>query len=204
MTLRWVVLDVGETVLDETGLWSAWAARLGVRPLTVHAALGAVIERGGHHHEALELVRPGFMPSDGPVPASAWVSEAALYDDVRPALALLRSAEVSVAVGGNQAAPVVDTLGLDVDVVFSSASLGAEKPSPVFFSRLLALLGAAPGEVLHVGDRLDNDVLPARTAGLRTAWLRRGPWALLQGPRLLAGARPDHVVDALTELADLV
>ncbi len=33
-----------------------------------------------------------------------------------------------------------------------------------------------PAEVLYVGDRLDNDVIPARNFGMKTALLERGPW----------------------------
>ncbi len=46
MSQRWVCLDVGETLIDETRVWSLWADELGVPRLTFLAALGAVIERG--------------------------------------------------------------------------------------------------------------------------------------------------------------
>jgi len=36
-----VFLDVGETLLDETRMWSEWADWLGVSHLTMMAALGA-------------------------------------------------------------------------------------------------------------------------------------------------------------------
>jgi FMN phosphatase YigB (HAD superfamily) len=70
--------------------------------------------------------------------------------------------------------------GLLVDVVTSSASLGVRKPDPAFFERLLSLAGARPGEVAYVGDRVDNDVLPALAAGLVAFHVRRGPWGRLQ------------------------
>ncbi len=43
---RWVCLDVGETLIDETRVWSTWADVLGVPRLTFMAALGAAIARG--------------------------------------------------------------------------------------------------------------------------------------------------------------
>jgi FMN phosphatase YigB (HAD superfamily) len=78
--------------------------------------------------------------------------------------------------------------------------MGVAKPAPAFFARILELLGSpAAADVAYVGDRIDNDILPAIAAGLRAAWIRRGPWGLIQ--RLPDGARPALVVDTLDELA---
>ena len=44
---RWVVFDVGETLVDETRVWSTWADVVGIPRLTFMAVLGAVIARGG-------------------------------------------------------------------------------------------------------------------------------------------------------------
>jgi len=60
--------------------------------------------------------------------------------------------------------------------VAASERWGVHKPSPGYFARLVAETGAAPEEIAYVGDRLDNDVLPARSAGLWAIFLRRGPW----------------------------
>ena len=49
-----------------------------------------------------------------------------------------------------------------------------------FFSRLVELAHAQPAEVAYVGDRVDNDVLPALEEGLVVFHLRRGPWGRLQ------------------------
>ncbi len=50
-----------------------------------------------------------------------------------------------------------------------------------------------PSEVLYVGDRLDNDVLPAKSAGMQAVLIRRGPWGYPPG-RVAAGCsgRRDH------------
>ena len=56
----------------------------------------------------------------------------------------------------------------------------------------------AEGQVLYVGDRVDNDVLPAMDFGMRTCWLRRGPWGQLQ--ELPDDVEPDLVLEGLGEL----
>src|SRR5262249_17408349 len=53
--------------------------------------------------------------------------------------------------------------------------VGASKPDPGIFHQALARMQARPEEVVFVGDRLDNDVVPARRLGMRTVWLRRTP-----------------------------
>ena len=58
------------------------------------------------------------------------------------------------------------------DLVLWSWQLGFSKPDPYFFQTLLSRLkarGLRAGEVLMVGDRADNDIAPARAAGLM-AW----------------------------------
>ena len=46
---RWVCLDVGETLIDETRVWATWADVLGVPRMTFMAAFGAVVARGQEH-----------------------------------------------------------------------------------------------------------------------------------------------------------
>lgn len=67
-----------------------------------------------------------------------------------------------------------------------SWELGFSKPDPYFFqalaARLLAL-GLDPAECLMIGDRMDNDILPARAIGMRTWHLRAdgdGDWFALR------------------------
>ena len=49
-------LDVGETLIDETRVWSIWADVLGIPRLTFMAAFGAVVARGGEHQDVFPLV----------------------------------------------------------------------------------------------------------------------------------------------------
>jgi FMN phosphatase YigB (HAD superfamily) len=73
------------------------------------------------------------------------------------------------------------------------------KPDPEFFARVADAAGVPAAAILYVGDRLDNDVLPAHRAGMRTAHLRRGTWGYLHA-RHPERAVADIRVDSLTEL----
>jgi FMN phosphatase YigB (HAD superfamily) len=94
-------------------------------------------------------------------------------------------------------------LDLPVDDVVTSDELGVEKPDPAFFAAVLARVGVTdPARVLYVGDRVDNDVLPALEAGMAACWLTRGPWGQLQ--ELPEDVTPDLVLEGLGELPELL
>jgi HAD superfamily hydrolase (TIGR01549 family) len=207
MQVKAVVLDVGETLIDETRIWSRWADRLGVSRFVLMGALGGMAALDRSHREAFELVRPGF---DLQAEDAAWERDDPgglrnhfdtddLYPDVREALSALRTAGYQVIVAGNQPRRAFDALvsmNLPADSVHTSEGWGVSKPAPEFFARVAAVAGLEPAEILYVGDRLDNDVLPAAKAGMRTALLRRGPWGYLHAERPQAKAA-DAIVDDL-------
>lgn len=200
-----VVFDVGEVLIDETRVWSTWAELIGTTPFTFAAVMGAAISQGADHEEVFAHIAPnvvwqdfedeherrygGFRPED-------------LYPDGPPCLQELREMGFRVAIAGNQPERRRDQLvALDLphDHLVTSDDLGAEKPEPAFFDAILELVGAAsPEQVLYVGDRIDNDILPAAAHGMRTCWLRRGPWGQLQDPP--DDLEPDLVLEGLGEL----
>jgi HAD superfamily hydrolase (TIGR01509 family) len=175
-----VFFDVGETLVDEERWWRRLCERAGLQPHVVWAALGVTIEREEEHWELwrhLGVERP-FEAWDSVV-----YSVDDLYPDALTCLATLREAGVLVGLAGNQNAALEEwarTAELPVDVVTGSASLGVRKPDPLFFARLVELAETEPQEVAYVGDRADNDMLPALTAGLVAVHVRRGPWGMLQ------------------------
>ena len=211
MPIRAVVFDVGETLVDETRHWGEWADWMGVTRLTFFAALGSVIERGGHHHEVFQLVRPGFDldAARRAREATGWTYDFApgdFYPDALPALSALKIAGYRIGIAGNQPEAAEAALragGLTADFVASSGSWGVEKPSPAFFARVAKAARVPAREIAYVGDRLDNDVLPALAAGMTAVFIRRGPWAVIQAQSVDA-ARADICIESLAELADKV
>jgi len=194
---------VGETLIDETRLWSLWADVLGIPRLTFMSAFGAVIARGGEHRGVFELVaRPDWQDLMPRVQAEYGGFQLAdLYPDALRSLAVLREAGYRIAIVANQ--PIVRTaelraIGVDADVVAMSDELGVWKPDPAFFATALALMDEPdPSDVIYVGDRIDNDVLPAAAAGMRAVWLRRGPWGVIERT---APPQAALVIDSLDEL----
>jgi HAD superfamily hydrolase (TIGR01509 family) len=181
-TPAWVVFDVGETLVDETGLWERAADAAGVPRFTLMGVLGGLAARGERHSRVWEIV-------GARQPASSW-TEADFYPDAMPCLESLRRAGFRVGAVGNTSLEAEALLAPHVDLVASSARWGVEKPSPGFFARLVDECGVEPARIAYVGDRVDNDVLPARAAGLTAVHIRRGPWGLLHDTP--PGARAIH------------
>src|SRR6184192_4298534 len=58
--IRSVVFDVGETLLDDTREFAAWADWIGIPRHTFSAVLGAVTAEGRNNAETFQYFRPGF------------------------------------------------------------------------------------------------------------------------------------------------
>ena len=207
--IRAVVFAVGETLIDETRIWTQWAHRLGVTPLTMLGLVGACAATDQPVEAAFETIRPGF---DVAAEEAAWAAEDPtglrntfdaddLYPDVRRALTALRELNLRLIVAGNQpreALAALRAMDLPVDEIRNSAELVYEKPAPEFFAAVADLAGFPARNIAYVGDRTDNDVLPAADAGMRPILIRRGPWGHLHALR--PEAKRATIIDSLDEL----
>lgn len=212
-----MVFDVGETLVDETRIFERWADRFGIPHMAFFGTIGGVIASGGTLTDGFRLLVPGF---DLEAESARWLEEepdgerehfgeADLYPDVRPAFRAMRESGLSLIIAGNQppeAGPALEAMELGVDGIGISDVWGVHKPLPEFFDRVLELAGETtpgigPGEILYVGDRVDNDVLPARAAGMRAVLLRRGIYGYRHSASPEA-ARADAVLDDLLQVAE--
>ncbi|HEX4323182.1 MAG TPA: HAD family hydrolase [Gaiellaceae bacterium] len=117
-----------------------------------------------------------------------------LHADALPCLATLRERDLRLGAAGNMHAHHEEFLRPHVDFVGSSERWGVEKPDAGFFQHVVEAAGAPAAEILYVGDRVDNDVVPALAAGLHAVRIRRGAHSQV--------ASPDGTVtiDSLAEL----
>jgi HAD superfamily hydrolase (TIGR01509 family) len=174
MAVTAVVFDVGETLIDETGMWERAADVAGVPRFTLMGVLGGLAARGQHHSGAWSIL--GIEH-----PASMWEPDD-FYPDALPCIDELRSRGLRVGAVGNTPLESEKVLREHVDVLGSSGRWGIEKPAPAFFARILSVVGVPAGQVAYVGDRVDNDVEPALAAGMVAVHVRRGPWGHLHDP----------------------
>ena len=209
---RWVVLDVGETLVDETRVFRTWAEIFDLPEFTLMAVLGGSISNANDAdgwrrffeligHPSWQESRPEFEARYGALRPDD------LYSDAIRSIDGLKDRGYRVAITANQPArrhAELEALGVRVEVMGMSDAMGVWKPEPAFFARTLELLGSPPAaDVAYVGDRVDNDVRPSAAAGMRAVWIRRGPWGLLHedldGTAHLVVRSLDELVERIDE-----
>ena len=210
MTERWVVLDVGETLIDETRIFATWAEVLGMPQFTLMAVLGGSIvqeEKPEDWRRFFELLEQPEWRDRQPEVEERFggFRDEDLYADALRGLEGLAAKGYRLAITANQPARRYDelrALGVDVEVMAMSEAMEVSKPDPAFFARTLELIGSPdPASVAYVGDRVDNDVRPSHAAGMRAVWIRRGPWGYLHED---TDGAADLVVWSLDELVERI
>lgn len=130
--------------------------------------------------------------------AGSWRADPAAENVLRAARFLgLRC--VALSNGDSRWLNALKKLGLAplFDAVFLSSETGLAKPDEKAFEQVCLAMKISRGELLHVGDSLAADVLPAHAAGAEAVWLTRAP----------DGAPPEErvsVIESLSELPELL
>ncbi len=200
----WIFFDIGSTLVDEQAAYD-------------HRIRDMIAGTGLTFEQVDEMRRTFAMQgSDGNgqiiphfhLKKTPWHSEdEVLYPDTKAMLAWLTGQGYHLGVLANQAPGLRQRLeNWDIAHYFShivsSAEVGAAKPDRAIFERALAMAGCGPERAVMIGDRLDNDIFPAKACGMQTIWLRCG-LAELQSAELAQG-RADAIIDSLDELRELL
>jgi 2-haloacid dehalogenase len=82
-------------------------------------------------------------------------------------------------------------LGVEFAGVVTAEQAGSYKPSLNNFQMALRRLGISPEELLHVGQSMYHDVVPARSLGISTVWVNRKSARPGVGAVRPAAGRPD-------------
>jgi FMN phosphatase YigB (HAD superfamily) len=90
------------------------------------------------------------------------------------------------------------------DALVISDVIGIRKPRAEIFEAVLAELGVAPKESLHVGDSLSADIGGAAPLGIRTVWITRRIADRDAALRAHEGPAPDYVIEELSEIEGLL
>lgn len=209
--VRAVVFNVGETLIDETTEYHAWADWLGVPRHTFSAAFGGVVARGEDYRQGIRILQSRLRSryrtrrrEQAGIPEQFDARD--LYPDARPFLEALKQQGYFLGIAGNQTARaerLLHQLRLPVNFIGTSEACGVEKPSPAFFEKIISKCDHQPAEIAYVGDRPDNDIRPALAAGMVVVFLWRGPWGVLWGDD--RETESAHIrLRTLTELPDLL
>ena len=89
-----------------------------------------------------------------------------------------------------------------IDVIAASSDEGVAKPDKRLFQIALEKADCAPEHAIMIGDRIDNDIVPAKEIGMRTIWIKQGPgryWEIS-----CEKETPDYEVSSLSDLLKIL
>jgi 2-haloacid dehalogenase len=92
-------------------------------------------------------------------------------------------------------------LGVEFDQIITAQQAGAYKPSLKIFELALSRVGVPAHRILHIGQSIYHDVLPAQSLGLATVWVNRPSARTGVGAVKAVEGRPDLQVSSLGDLA---
>jgi HAD superfamily hydrolase (TIGR01549 family) len=127
------------------------------------------------------------------------------YDNAKSVLEKLHK-RYSIGIIANQSLGTVKRLSEYklmeyIDSVLSSTEEGLSKPDIRLYERALKNNNCIAGEAVMIGDRLDNDICPAKKIGMKTIWIKQG-FGGIQIPKSKE-YEPDYTIQNLEELLDM-
>ncbi|MEM4717974.1 MAG: HAD family hydrolase [Desulfurococcaceae archaeon] len=184
---RLVIFDMDGTLVDSEDfiVWSfmevAKEMGLSISPRVVRECIGLPLDY------VVERILPDvpvdiverFIARRREIVSKYWRGMVTLFPDVKPALSYLKNNGFLLAVASSSVkSRIIEFLGylgiLDYFDYVSGVEEGVRgKPYPDVISRVLNMLGVAPGEAVYVGDRL-VDCIAASSAGVDFILVSRG------------------------------
>lgn len=177
--VEWIFFDLGSTLIDETEVYAH--------------RFRETVDGSGVSVSAFQKTAERFWKQglDGypqaaafyHLPKAPWRSEyERLFDGCAAVLEALKARGYRLGVIANQVPGTAKRLEKReilqyFDVIAPSAELGVEKPDPAIFLWALQKAGCKPENAVMIGDRIDNDILPAKALGMKTVRVLTGPAA---------------------------
>ena len=191
--MKWIFFDLGATLVDESDVYKVRCeyairqsniepeefmkkvceeSKISPTPIrTAAEAYGVTLPKWDNSLEKLYVATPGVL--------------SALYGKYKLGI-------IANQLLGTQER--IDNWGIGkyFDVVVASEESGCAKPDLKIFTMALDEAGCDPSDAFMVGDRLDNDIAPAKKLGMKTVWVRQG-YAIYQSIDD-ESKRPDYIL----------
>ena len=173
--MKWIFFDLGATLVDESDVYKS-RCEFATRQLNIEPA------------EFMNMIYEQAKISPTPIRTAAkaygvtlpeWDNSLEkLYKSAPDVLSALHG-KYKLGIIANQSLGTqerIDNWGIGkyFDVVMASAEAGCAKPDLKIFTAALNKAGCAPADAVMIGDRLDNDIIPAKKLGMKTVWVRQG------------------------------
>lgn len=201
--IEWLFFDVGSTLVDEHIAYEHRMREIADCAKTTYETVlhGALEFYKQNRKGDLEIAKALG------VELTKWHTEdEILYKDT-PACLKLLSSKYKIGIIANQ--PPGTKFRLEqynilqyIDLVIASAEEGVSKPDKRIFQIALERSGCKPEQAIMIGDRIDNDIVPAKSLGMHTIWVKQGfgqYWNIQE-----VSERADCAIGSIIELCDFL
>lgn len=201
--IKWIFFDLGSTLVDESAVYESRCNY-------------AVKQAGISHDEFMKKVYKAAVTSPTPIKSVAqyynvilpeWDNSLEKLFTAAKNVVELLSHRYKLGIIANQTPGTqerIDNWGIGkyFDVVVASAEAGCAKPEPAIFNIALKNADCAPENAIMIGDRLDNDIAPAKQLGMKTIWVRQ---ELAKYQNIdNQNKRPDYTVDDIADILNIL
>lgn len=197
--IQWLFFDIGSTLADESEVYADIFRKI---------AESSGVSQEQVYRKAMEFYKQN-MRGDREVARllgvdfPEWNPQLeVLYDDAKECLKAL-SEQYRIGIIANQIPGTAERLkafgiGDYISVIAASSDEGVAKPDKRLFEIALEKAGCASENAVMIGDRIDNDIVPAKSVGMKTVWIKQGPgqyWDIKKKMEV-----PDYEVNCLSEI----
>ena len=200
--IKWIFFDIGSTLVDESAVYENR-----IKEITQ----GNNIDRNEFVAKVIERAQTSPKPivsaaEDYGVKVPAWRHDLeVLYPDTKELLQRL-SQKYKIGIIANQDFGAEQRLTdfnvhQYINLVIASAEEGVAKPDLRIFQIALARADCKPEEAVMVGDRIDNDIIPANKIGMTTMWIKQGFGSYAE-PKTVE-EQSDYIVNSLAEITEV-
>ena len=201
--IEWLFFDVGSTILDESLAYEHRMRDIAVSANTTYDFVRETAIDFYRQNKKGDLETARLLG----VALTKWHTEdERLYAGADECLARLNQ-RFKLGIIANQSLGTKDRLEQHgilryFDLVIASAEEGFAKPDKRIFEIALERCGCVPANAVMIGDRIDNDIIPAKYLGMKTVWIKQGFgrfWDVTKETE-----RADLEVNNLTELCHML
>ena len=201
--INWLFFDVGSTLIDEQIVYKHRMQDIAEAANTTYQKVYDTAMEFYKQNKKGDLETTNQLG----VPLPKWHTEdEILYPDAAQCLKTL-SQKYKIGIIANQELGTKERLQQHgilqyIDLVIASAEEGVAKPDEKIFKIALERAACKSDNAIMIGDRIDNDIIPAKNLGFHTIWIKQGfgqYWNITK-----EDDTPDYTVQNLTELCDIL
>lgn len=201
--IKWIFFDIGSTLVDESIVYERRFKTISelANVSKEHVFQKAIEFYKNNKKGDLEVIN--LLGVNKP----KWESQyEMLFDDTELCLRVL-SSKYKIGIIANQDYGTENRLinfGIRqyIDVIIASAEEGVAKPDKRIFELALNRTNCKAEQAVMVGDRIDNDIIPAKEMGMKTVWIKQGMGKYWKISNDYENA--DYVIDNLSELLTIL